>query len=160
MILSFIIQTFLATLLLIFSAGSVAGFAKGEKTGDAVVVAVFALLTLVVLCRYRKYRKRVVAEKRARKALKKAQKDAAFATVSCLTAEEAAETFNDEAYALQRAFAAGGTRFCCCVCEKWQPRRNAHSALYEGKQISGIVCDKCFPTFIPKKRETVKALHE
>ncbi len=156
MILSFIIQTFLATLLLIFSAGSVAMFAKGEKTGDAVVVAVFALLTLTVLCRYRKYRKRVIAEKRERKAQREAE---AFATVAYMVEEEEDATSN-KAYSVERAFASGGTRFCCCVCEKWKPRRNAHSALYEGKQISGIVCDKCFPTFIPKKRETVKALHE
>ena len=154
MILSFIIQTFLATLLLMFSAGSVAMFAKGEKTGDAVVVAVFALLTLVVLCRYRKYRKRVIAEKRERKAQRDA---AAFATVACRMAEDAA---SGKAYSVERAFVSGGTRFCCCVCEKWKPRRSAEAVLYEGKKVSGIICDKCFPTFIPKKRETVKALHE
>lgn len=151
MILSFIIQTFLATLLLMFSAGSVAMFAKGEKTGDAVVVAVFALLALAVLCRYRKYRKRVIAEKRERKA----QREAALATVACRMAEDAT---SGKAYSVERAFAAGGTRFCCCVCEKWKPRRSAEAVLYEGKKVSGIICDKCAASFAPKNHETVKAM--
>jgi hypothetical protein len=154
MILSFIIQTFLVMLLLTFSEYAVMMFVIGEKTSAAVVMAVFALLSLAILCRYRKYRKRVIAEKRERKAQREA---AAFATVEYRMAEDAN---SNKAYSVERAFAAGGTRFCCCVCEKWKPRRNAEAVLYEGKKVSGIICDKCSPTFIPKKRETVKALHE
>jgi hypothetical protein len=152
MILSFIIQTFLVMLLLTFSEYAVMMFVIGEKTSAAVVMAVFALLSLAILCRYRKYRKRVIAEKRDRKAQREA---AAFATVAYMAEEDAA---SDKAYSVERAFVSGGTRFCCCVCEKWKPRRNAEAVLYEGRKVSGIICDKCAASFTPKSHETVKAM--
>ena len=152
MILSFIVQTFLIMFLLTFSEYAIIMFVKGEETNVAVVMAVLALLSLLVLCRYRRHRKRVIAEKLERKAQREAE---VFATVACRMAEDAT---GGKASSVERAFVSGGTRFCCCVCEKWKPRRSAEAVLYEGKKVSGIICDKCAASFAPKTHETVKAM--
>lgn len=55
--------------------------------------------------------------------------------------------------------AQNGTRFCCCLCEKWQPRRKGVALIYEktrgGLELSGALCSDCAVTYIPNQHEVM-----
>ena len=56
--------------------------------------------------------------------------------------------------------ALNGTRFCCCVCQEWKPRKDGAAVLYEktGKHtadISGAICKKCIATYEAAPTEIV-----
>lgn len=55
--------------------------------------------------------------------------------------------------------AQNGTRFCCCLCETWQPRRKGVALIYEktrgGLELSGALCSDCAVTYIPNAHEVM-----